>query len=113
MTNHAIPKLPPHYYQSGKSTWDAAAYCTNAIDADDRQGNRVALIESAVTDYNFFDHGTFCALKCVTSTSHRYWIWRAGADSALYYKESKGNADKGFRKAISDQIEIDKLRSKA
>lgn len=105
-----IPPLPPHYYQPGKSAFDAAPYCTNAITAPDRPGNRLPL--PTLKEAEITHCGSFQALICGFSTCWRAWIWRDGADVALWYREIKSESAlrRSMEQAIDEQLAIDGAR---
>lgn len=102
-----IPPLPPHYRAAGKTTWNAASYCTNAIDADDKRGNRVALDDSA-REIRLLDYGSFRVMQWANGKVWRAWIWRDGADEALYFTQGDSkHAWKRAEKAVEEQKAVD------
>ena len=102
-----IPPLPPHYRAVGKTTWNAASYCTNAIDADDKPGNRVALKDDA-REVRVLDYLSFHVMEWTNGRVWRAWIWRYGMDEALYFTQGDSKqAWKRARKAVEEQQAVD------
>lgn len=102
------PRLPAHFRQPGKTTWNAADYATNAIEQHDKQGRRTALSLDACSAWQWYDHGAF--QTCIaTGTQTHAWLWRDGADEALFYHAgvSYSAVEKRLDKAVEEQKAID------
>lgn len=102
------PRLPGHFRQPGKTTWNAADYATNAIEQHDKQGRRIALSLPDCRDWSWADHGSF--QTCIaTGTQTHAWLWRAGAGEALFYHAglSFDAVERRLDKAVAEQKTID------
>lgn len=105
-----IPPLPAHYYQPGKTTWSAKPYCTNAISAPDKEGNRTPLDVDATDETALTNYGSFFTFVWAGSGAVRAWLCRLGLDTALWYQE--GNAA-SVRKALVRAVEAQTAIEKA
>lgn len=101
--------LPAHLYQQGKTLWSSAPYATSAIATADERGNRIPLSEPTTSELS--DYGAFQTYWWSDGRVCRAWIYREGADTALWYKEaSKGALRRALNKAVAVQVEVEKAR---
>lgn len=102
-----VPNLPAHYHQPGKTDWQAAPYCTNAIDAEDRPGNRQPLPVDITEETALTDHGSFRTFEWRGGGVWRVWLYRPSLDTALFYREGNGSARKALGRAVEAQTAIE------
>lgn len=107
------PRLPAHFRHTGKTTWSASDYATNAIEQHDKQGRRTALSLADCSAWEWNDHGSF-ETCLATGTQTHAWLWRAGADEALFYHAGLSPSAVGKRldAAIKEQKTIDKAHGR-
>lgn len=102
-----IPRLPAHFRQPGKTEWQAAAYCTNAITEPDRAGNRQPLPVDLTDEAALTNHGSFQTFEWRGAGLWRVWLYKPGLDTALFYKEGNGSVRKALGRAVEAQKTIE------